>query len=137
MQSLFQISIIVASYDDAIAFYVDTLGFELLEDTPIPEENKRWVVVKPKGGGGSAICLAKAKNPEEVASIGKQGAGRVWLFLATDDFWRDHRMLTKAGVAFVRDPVEQPYGTVAVFSDPYGNLWDLIEHVEGHPLRLS
>jgi catechol 2,3-dioxygenase-like lactoylglutathione lyase family enzyme len=137
MQSLFQISLIVASYDEAIAFYVDTLGFELLEDTPIPEENKRWVVISPKGKGGCAICLAEAKTPEELAAIGQQGAGRVWLFLGTDDFWRDYQMLNEAGVTFVREPLQQPYGTVAVFADPYGNLWDLIEHAEGHPFRLG
>ena len=137
MQSLFQISLIVASYDEAIAFYVDTLGFELVEDTAIEQENKRWVIVAPKGKGGCAICLAEAKTAEERAAIGQQGAGRVWLFLGTDDFWRDHQKLTAAGVTFVRKPVQQPYGTVAVFSGPYGNLRDLIEHLEGHPFRLS
>jgi catechol 2,3-dioxygenase-like lactoylglutathione lyase family enzyme len=120
----------VRDYDEAIAFYVGRLGFRLIEDTLLPEEpGKRWVLVAPPGGeGGTALLLARATQPAQVAAIGQQTGGRVFLFLATDDFWRDHRRLCAAGVRFVREPAERPYGTVAVFEDLYGNLWDLLQY---------
>ncbi|MGJ3648530.1 VOC family protein [Sphingomonas sp. GlSt437] len=132
MPHLAQIALIVRDYDEALGFYVGTLGFELVEDTPLPAQNKRWVVVRPRGGGseagaGAAILLARAATPDQAAAIGHQGAGRVWLFLETDDFARDHAAFTAAGVRFVEAPRTEPYGTVAVFEDLYGNRWDLLE----------
>lgn len=126
-QSLVQIAIVVRDYDEALAFYVDTLGFECLEDRPVPEQHKRWVVVAPPGGRGARILLARAVNPLQCSRIGDQTGGRVFLFLHTDDFHRDHAAYLARGVEFVRPPSEEPYGTVAVFKDLYGNLWDLIE----------
>lgn len=126
-QRLAQVSVLVRDYDEAIAFFVDQLGFELVEDTPIPEQSKRWVVVAPKGGQGPSILLAQAANEEETARIGDQTGGRVFLFLYTDDFWRDYKAYQAKGVRFVREPQEQDYGTVAVFEDLYGNLWDLLQ----------
>lgn len=125
------VTLVVDNYDDAIAFYCNTLGFDLLEDTELPAENKRWVVVAPTGAENAnhstRLLLAKASNDTQHASIGKQTGGRVGFFLSTDDFWRDFRAYKASGVQFVREPVEQPYGTVAVFSDIYGNLWDLLQ----------
>lgn len=126
-QSLVQIALVVRDYDEALAFYVDTLGFELIEDRPVPEQGKRWVVIAPPGGSGAKILLARAATPAQVARIGDQTGGRVFLFLHTDDFHRDHARYLARGVEFVRPPSEEPYGTVAVFKDLYGNLWDLIE----------
>jgi catechol 2,3-dioxygenase-like lactoylglutathione lyase family enzyme len=126
-QSLFMLAIVVRDYDEAIAFYVGTLGFELVEDTPIPEQNKRWVVVAPPGSMGTRLLLARAVGQEQVSRIGNQTGGRVFLFLHTDDFWRDYRAYHEKGVPFVRDPKEESYGTVAVFRDLYGNLWDLVQ----------
>lgn len=120
------IAIVVRDYDEAIAFYVDVLGFELLEDTFVPEQNKRWVVVRPRGGE-TGLQLARGVGGVQTARVGDQTGGRVFLFLYTDDFWRDYRDYQAKGVEFVRDPCEQPYGTVAVFRDLYGNLWDLLE----------
>lgn len=120
------VSVVVSSYDEAIQFYVDTLGFELVEDIYQPEQDKRWVVVRP-GVGGSDLLLAKATTPEQKARIGDQTGGRVFLFLETDDFWRDYREFEAKGVRFVREPALQPYGTVAVFEDLFGNRWDLIQ----------
>lgn len=120
------VSVVVSSYDEAIQFYVDTLGFELIEDIYQPEQDKRWVVVRP-GKGGSDILLAKASSAEQAARIGDQTGGRVFLFLETDDFWRDYRDFEAKGVRFVREPALQPYGTVAVFEDLFGNRWDLIQ----------
>ena len=119
-------------YDEAIAFYVRTLGFELVEDTEVPEQGKRWVLVAPRGSQGSAILLAAAANLDQGAVVGNQAGGRVFLFLGTDDFWRDYRQYIERGVRFVREPEKHDYGTVAVFEDLYGNLWDLIEHSDGH-----
>ena len=118
---------VVRDYDEAIAFYTQKLSFTLVEDTPLPEEQKRWVVVAPPGGG-TGILLARASKPEQEAFVGNQSGGRVFLFLSTDDFWRDYRQMEKKGVRFVRKPQKTDYGTVAVFADLYGNLWDLIQY---------
>ena len=129
----------VRDYDEAIDFYCRVLGFELLEDTYQAEQDKRWVVVRPRcDGGGHATCIvfARASNEAQSAFIGNQAGGRVFLFLATDDFWRDHKLYTERGVKFVREPQKHDYGTVAVFADLYGNLWDLVEFCAGHPLAL-
>ena len=118
---------VVRDYDEAIAFYTQKLSFTLVEDTPLPEEQKRWVVVAPPSGG-TGILLARASKPEQKAFVGNQSGGRVFLFLSTDDFWRDYRQMEKKGVRFVRQPQKTDYGTVAVFADLYGNLWDLIQY---------
>ena len=125
-QYLAGITLVVKDYDEAIAFYTQKLHFELLEDTKL-SESKRWVRVAPKGLAGPHLLLAKANDDRQRANVGNQTGGRVFLFLHTDDFWRDHYALTQKGVRFVRPPQEEPYGTVAVFEDLYGNLWDLIE----------
>lgn len=127
-QALAHVSLLVRDYDEALAFYVDTLGFRLVEDSPRPDEGKRWVVVAPQGGSGASLLLARAACPEQLALVGNQTGGKVFLFLQTDDFWRDYERYRLAGVTFVRPPSEQPYGTVAVFRDPYGNLWDLLQY---------
>lgn len=126
-QQLAHIALVVRDYDEAIRFYVDTLGFELIDDTYQPEQDKRWVLVKPKGEGATSILLARASTDHQADYIGDQAGGRVFLFLQTDDFWRDYNVYKERGVEFTRDPKEQDYGTVAVFKDLYGNLWDLIE----------
>ena len=128
-QSIGLVSVLVRDYDEAIAFYVGVLGFTLIEDTPIPKQRKRWVVVAPKGTGGAQILLARASNEQQAALIGSQTGGRVFLFLYTDDFDRDYTEYQSRGVKFVRGKVQEPYGTVAVFIDLYGNQWDLIELV--------
>ena len=124
-QTIALTTLVVADYDAAIGFYRDRLGFELIEDTPLGA-GKRWVVVAPAGSAG-ALLLARAASPEQSARIGDQTGGRVGFFLQTDDFARDHARFTAAGVTFVRPPRREPYGTVAVFQDLYGNLWDMIE----------
>lgn len=126
-QRLALTALVVRDYDEAIAFYTRTLDFELIEDTCQPEQDKRWVVVAPPGGEGSQLLLARAVNDEQASRIGNQTGGRVFLFLETDDFWRDYRRYSNRGVSFVRPPLEAPYGTVAVFEDLYGTQWDLIE----------
>lgn len=126
-QSIGLVSLVVPGYDEAIAFYVGVLGFVLVEDSFVPAQNKRWVVVAPPGATESRLLLARAANAEQAARIGDQTGGRVFLFLTTDDFARDHARYRAAGVTFVREPTREPYGTVAVFRDPWGNLWDLIE----------
>ena len=127
-QSLGLDSLVVREYDEAIDFFVNTLGFELIEDTFVPAQNKRWVVVAPAGSaGGAKLLLARASSPEHETRIGAQTGGRVFLFLYTDDFWRDFERYTARGVEFVRPPTEQPYGIVAVFKDLYGNWWDLAQ----------
>ena len=120
-------ALVVREYDEAIAFFVDTLGFELIEDSYVPEQDKRWVVVAPRGAAESRILLARASNEEQASRIGNQTGGRVFLFLYTDDFERDYQAYRARGVHFVRPPKEEPYGTVAVFEDLYGNLWDLVQ----------
>jgi catechol 2,3-dioxygenase-like lactoylglutathione lyase family enzyme len=133
-QSIVHIALVVRDYDEAIDFYVNTLGFELIDDTYQPEQDKRWVVVAPPGGTGTTILLARASRPEQEAFIGNQAGGRVFLFLNTDDFWRDFERLKAKGVRIVREPKEQDYGMVAVFADLYGNLWDLLQLDPGHPV---
>ena len=120
-------SLVVRDYDEAIAYYVGVLGFRLIEDTPIAAQHKRWVVVAPPGPDGAALLLARASDDEQASRIGNQTGGRVFLFLYTDDFERDHRAFSERGVTFVREPRHEPYGTVAVFRDLYGNLWDLLQ----------
>lgn len=131
-QTLAHVAIVVRDYDEAIDFYVNTLGFDLVEDTDQPEQDKRWVVVRPPGGGASLV-LARAATEEQSRFIGHQCGGRVFLFLRTDDFARDYAAYLERGVAFVRERKEEPYGIVAVFRDLYGNLWDLIEFTDGRP----
>ncbi len=126
-QSIVHVALVVRDYDEAIEFYTQTLHFTLVEDTYQPEQDKRWVVVAPPGSTGTNLLLAKASKPEQESSIGNQTGGRVFLFLNTDDFWRDYNEMVSRGVRFVREPQEQPYGTVAVFEDLYGNLWDLLQ----------
>jgi catechol 2,3-dioxygenase-like lactoylglutathione lyase family enzyme len=120
------VALVVRDYDEALSFYLDGLGFTLVEDTPIPAQGKRWVVVSP-GAAGARLLLAKASSDEQLARVGDQAGGRVFLFLYTDDCLRDHARLVAKGVTIVRPPEQQPHGTVAVFADLYGNLWDLIE----------
>ncbi|RSK26584.1 VOC family protein [Bacillus sp. HMF5848] len=134
IQSIVHISLVVRDYDDAIEFYTKKLNFTLLEDTYQPEQDKRWVVVSPTGSAGTTILLAKASKPEQEPFIGNQSGGRVFLFLGTDDFWRDYNEMIAKGIEFVREPKKQPYGTVAVFKDLYGTLWDLVEFEENHPI---
>jgi catechol 2,3-dioxygenase-like lactoylglutathione lyase family enzyme len=126
-QFLSHIAIVVRDYDEAIGFYVGKLGFQMIEDTPVPEQNKRWVVVAPPGANGCRLLLARASTPEQEACIGNQTGGRVFLFLDTDDFWRDYERYRSQGIEFIREPKQEPYGTVAVFRDLYGNLWDLVQ----------
>ncbi|WP_419698274.1 VOC family protein [Mucilaginibacter sp. NFX135] len=123
------IALVVADYDEAIAFYTQKLGFVLIEDTVL-SETKRWVLIAPGQDAQCAILLAKAANDEQEQAIGNQSGKRVFLFLYTDDFWCDHEAMTAKGISFVRPPVTQDYGTVAVFEDLYGNLWDLIQPSE-------
>ncbi|GAB4511147.1 MAG: VOC family protein [Roseibium sp.] len=130
-QSLAHIALVVREYDEAIAFFAGTLGFELVEDSYQPEQDKRWVVVKPKGDGSTSILLARASSEHQAGYIGDQAGGRVFLFLRTDDFWRDYETYRRRGVEFVREPKKADYGTVAVFKDLYGNLWDLVEFTDG------
>jgi catechol 2,3-dioxygenase-like lactoylglutathione lyase family enzyme len=126
-QSIVHVALVVRDYDEAIAFYTEKLGFTLVEDTYQPAQDKRWVVVAPPGSTGSSLLLARASTPEQLSFIGNQTGGRVFLFLATDDFQRDYQRMVADGITFIRPPKEESYGTVAVFSDLYGNLWDLIE----------
>ena len=126
-QSLLHVAVVVREYDEAIDFYTKVLNFSLVADTYQPEQDKRWVVVAPPGNGGTSILLARASRPEQIPFIGNQTGGRVFLFLKTDDFWRDYNEMMSKGVNFVRGPKETEYGTVAVFEDLYGNLWDLVE----------
>lgn len=127
-QAIAHLALVVRDYDEAIDFYTKKLHFTLIEDTYQPEQDKRWVVVSPPGSTGASLILAKASKPEQEAFIGNQTGGRVFLFLHTDDFWRDYNDMVSKGIRFVRQPKEEPYGTVAVFEDLYGNLWDLIEN---------
>ncbi len=127
-QQLANIALVVRDYDEAIEWYTQKVGFKLIEDTKL-SETKRWVLVQPPGGEGTRLLLAKAANEEQASRIGNQAGGRVFLFLFTDDFWRDFNAYSEKGIEFVREPVEEGYGTVAVFKDLYGNLWDLIQPV--------
>lgn len=125
-QHLAAIALVVRDYDEALAFYVGKLGFALVEDTRL-SETKRWVLVAPPGARETRLLLAKADSPEQKTRIGNQTGGRVFLFLHTDDFTRDHERMRAQGIRFVESPRHEPYGTVAVFVDPYGNKWDLIQ----------
>ena len=126
-QSLGLVSLVVRDYDEALGFFVGKLGFRLIEDRIIPEQSKRWVVVSPPGSTESRLLLAKASTVEQESRIGAQTGGRVFLFLYTDNFWRDYERYKAQGIVFVREPKQEVYGTVAVFKDLYGNLWDLLE----------
>ena len=126
-QTIGLISLVVRDYDEAIDFYVGVLGFSLIEDTALQEQHKRWVTVAPPGSAGSRLLLARAVGDEQSSHVGNQTGGRVFLFLHTDDFWRDFRAYQAKGVVFVREPKVESYGTVAVFKDLYGNLWDLLQ----------
>lgn len=134
IQSIVHIALVVNDYDEAIDFYTKKLHFELVEDTYQPEQNKRWVVVSPPSSNGTTILLAKATKKVQESFIENQAGGRVFLFLGTDNFDRDYSEMVNKGVEFVRPPKVQEYGKVAVFKDLYGNLWDLIEFVPGHPM---
>ena len=125
-QQIAHIALVVADYDEAIKFYTEKLGFDLVDDTP-QSATKRWVLVKPKGTNGCCLLLAKAVGDEQKSRIGNQTGGRVFLFLQTDDFWRDYHKYLEKEIKFVREPKVEDYGIVAVFADLYGNLWDLIE----------
>jgi len=125
-QRLANITLLVNDYDEAIQFYTEKLNFDLIEDSKL-SETKRWVLVKPNGSDGCCLLLAKAANEEQKSSVGNQTGGRVFLFLYTDDFERDYSNMLSKGIVFVREPIKETYGTVAVFKDLYGNLWDLIE----------
>jgi catechol 2,3-dioxygenase-like lactoylglutathione lyase family enzyme len=126
-QSIVLVALVVRDYDEAIEFYTKKLNFTLIEDTYQPEQDKRWVVVAPPGSDGTSLLLARASKPEQEPFIGNQTGGRVFLFLNTDDFWRDYARLVSLGITFVREPKSESYGTVAVFRDLYGNLWDLLQ----------
>jgi catechol 2,3-dioxygenase-like lactoylglutathione lyase family enzyme len=126
-QSIVHVALVVRDYDEAIQFYTQKLRFTLLEDTYQPQQDKRWVLVAPPGSDGCALLLARASTPEQEKAIGNQTAGRVFLFLSTDDFWRDYNRMIAVGIEFVRPPKVESYGTVAVFKDLYGNLWDLLQ----------
>ncbi len=128
-QQLGQITVVVADYDDAIAYFTGKLKFELVEDTP--QEGKRWVVIRPPGNGSTCLLLAKAKNPEEADHVGNQTGGRVAFFLYTDDFWRDYESMKQADIDFIGEPREEDYGYVIVFRDLYGNKWDFIQRLAG------
>src|SRR5260370_31725643 len=126
-QTIALVSLVVRDYDEAIQFYVGKLGFILTEDTPIREQAKRWVGGARSGAGETRLLLARASTPKQLQRIGTQTGGRVFLFLHTDDFWRDYKLYKERGIVFVREPKDEPYGTVAVFKDLYGNLWDLLQ----------
>jgi len=133
-QSIVHIALVVRDCDDAIEFYTEKLDFQLIEDTYQPEQDKRWVVVSPPGSTGTTLLLARASNPEQESLIGNQTGGRIFLFLNTDDFWRDYNGMLAKGIKFIRKPKEETYGMVAVFEDLYGNLWDLLQLNENHPI---
>ena len=125
-QKIGYVALVVRDYDEAIAFFTQRLGFELIEDTRL-SESKRWVLVAPEANAGTALLLAKAASPEQESRVGNQTGGRVFLFLHTDDFWRDYELFKSKGIEFVRQPSRESYGTVAVFLDLYGNKWDLLQ----------
>jgi catechol 2,3-dioxygenase-like lactoylglutathione lyase family enzyme len=126
-QSIAHVALVVRDYDEAIAFFTEKLQFDLIEDRYVPEQDKRWVLVAPPGSSGASILLARPSRAGQELFIGNQTGGRVTFFLSTDDFWRDYRDMTSKGIEFVREPLEASYGTVAVFKDLYGNLWDLVQ----------
>jgi catechol 2,3-dioxygenase-like lactoylglutathione lyase family enzyme len=126
-QAIIHVALVVRDYDEAIEYYCQKLHFTLVENSYQPEQDKRWVVVAPPGSNGTSLLLARASTPEQEAFIGNQAGGRVFLFLSTDDFWRDYQEMLSNGIHFVREPKNATYGTVAVFEDLYGNLWDLVQ----------
>ena len=134
-QSIVHIALLVKNYDEAIEFYTKKMNFYLIEDTYQPEQNNRWVVISPPNSTGTTILLARASKMEQEEFIGNQAGGRVFLFLNTDDFWRDYNEMTSKGIEFVREPKKEDYGTVAVFKDLYGNLWDLLDLHSKHPIK--
>ncbi len=128
-QNIGYVALVVRDYDEAIAYFTEKLGFDLIEDSPSKDRlgrKKRWVLVRPPGSGGTCLLLAKASTPDELSRVGNQTGNRVSLFLHTDDFWRDYRQMSARGVSFLETPREEAYGTVAVFEDLYGNKWDLL-----------
>ena len=133
-QSIVHIALVVSDYDEALEFYTKKLHFTVIEDTYQPEQDKRWVVVSPPGSSGTTLLLARASKPEQKPFIGNQSGGRVFLFLNTDDFWRDYNDMVSKGIKFVKKKKNEPYGTVAVFEDLYGNLWDLLQLNDDHPI---
>src|SRR5438045_71556 len=133
-QEIALIALVVRDYDEAIEFYTKKLHFTLTEDSYQPEQDKRWVVVSPPDSSGTKLLLARASKPQQQPFVGNQTGGRVFLFLNTDDFWRDYNEMISKGIKFVRPPKEEAYGLVAVFEDLYGNLWDLLQIGENHPL---
>jgi catechol 2,3-dioxygenase-like lactoylglutathione lyase family enzyme len=133
-QTIVHIALVVRDYDEAIEFYTQKLHFTLVEDTYQPEQEKRWVVVAPPGSAGTTLLLARASKPEQEPFVGNQTGGRVFLFLNSDDFWRDYTEMRERGIHFVREPKQADYGLVAVFEDLYGNLWDLLQLNPDHPL---
>lgn len=126
-QSIVHVTLVVRDYDEAIQFFTQMLNFVLVEDRYMPEQDKRWVVVAPPGSSGTSLVLGRPSQKDQENFIGNQTGGRVTFFLNTDDFWRDYHAMVAKGITFVREPQEQSYGTVAVFEDLYGNLWDLLE----------
>lgn len=139
IQSIVHVALVVKDYDEAIEFYTRKLHFHVVEDIYQPEQDKRWVVISPPGSVGTTILLARASKPEQEPFVGNQIGNRVFLFLNTDDFWRDYHDMVAKGIEFVREPKEQDYGIVAVFKDLYGNLWDLLQMNPDHPIakRIS
>lgn len=135
-QQIAHIALVVADYDEAIKFYTEKLNFTLLEDTTL-SETKRWVRIAPPGSAGCCLLLAKAATEEQKSRVGNQTGGRVFLFLHTDDLWRDYNNMHAKGISFVREPAEETWGTVAVFSDLYGNLWDLIQPNNGIQTKIG
>lgn len=135
-QSIARVVLVVRDYDEAIEFFTGILGFQLIEDTYIPAQDKRWVLVSPSGSTGTSLLLARPSQPGQDAFVGNQTGGRVTFFLSTDDFWRDYRSMAAKGVEFVREPSNEAYGTVAVFKDLYGNMWDLVEYAPHAPDSL-
>ena len=130
-QSIVHVTLVVRDYDEAIEFYVGKLNFRLVEDTYQPAQDKRWILIAPPGSDVPSLVLGRATTPEQEAAIGHQTGGRVFLFLGTDDFWRDYNRMVSIGIEFVREPKVESYGTVAVFKDLYGNLWDLVQFSPG------
>ena len=126
-QSIVHVALVVRDYDEAIQFYTEKFNFTVVDDTYQPAQDKRWVLVAPPGSNGLTLLLARASTPDQERFIGNQAGGRVFLFLSTDDFWRDYNRMIALGITFIREPKVEPYGTVAVFKDLYGNLWDLLE----------
>jgi catechol 2,3-dioxygenase-like lactoylglutathione lyase family enzyme len=133
-RDIIHIALVVRDYDEALDFYINKLNFELIEDTYQPEQDKRWVVVSPPSSRGTTLLLARASKPEQESFIGNQAGGRVFLFLNTDDFWRDYNDFVMKGIKFIRPPKQADYGMVAVFEDLYGNLWDLLQLNADHPI---